>query len=60
MDKEIRFNPDSFQLVQTNTRIMDKKLESKPTTFAKDAFIAEAKAAEGQTKEQLGRKSKAI
>ena len=38
MDKEIRFNPDSFQLVQSNTRIMDKKLETKPTTFLKDAF----------------------
>ena len=38
MDREIRFNPDSFKLVQSNTRIMDKKLETKPTTFAKDAF----------------------
>ncbi|MBR7040745.1 MAG: ABC transporter permease subunit [Clostridia bacterium] len=38
MEKENRFNPDSFKLVQSNTRIMDKKLESRPTTFAKDAF----------------------
>ena len=38
MDKEIRFNPDSFKLVQSNIRITDKKLETKPTTFFKDAF----------------------
>ncbi|MBR6009499.1 MAG: hypothetical protein IK056_10470, partial [Clostridia bacterium] len=38
MDKEIRFKPDSFELVQSNIRITDKKLETKPTTFFKDAF----------------------
>ena len=36
----VEFTPteESFKLVQSNTRIHDKKFETKPTTFAKDAF----------------------
>ena len=37
-DKNIEFRSDDFELVQQNVRIMDKKLDSKPTTFFKDAF----------------------
>ena len=36
--RHIEFKPDDFVLVQQNVRIMDKKLETKPTTFMKDAF----------------------
>ncbi len=32
------FQKDDFVLVQQNKRIMDKKLETKPTTFFRDAF----------------------
>ena len=32
------FREDDFVLVQSDQRIMDKKLETKPTTFLKDAF----------------------
>ena len=32
------FQPDDFDLVQQNERITDKALDSKPTTFLKDAF----------------------
>lgn len=34
----IEFRSDDFKLVQTDVRIMDKKLDTKPTTFLKDAF----------------------
>lgn len=34
----IDFKPDDFTLVQQNVRITDKKLDTKPTTFMKDAF----------------------
>ena len=34
----IEFRSDDFKLVQTDIRIMDKKLDTKPTTFLKDAF----------------------
>lgn len=34
----IEFKSDDFKLVQTDIRITDKKLETKPTTFLKDAF----------------------
>ena len=37
-ERHIDFRPDDFTLVQQNIRIMDKKLETKPTTFLKDAF----------------------
>ena len=37
-ERHIDFRPDDFQLVQQNVRITDKKLETKPTTFLKDAF----------------------
>ena len=37
-ERHIDFRPDDFQLVQQNIRITDKKLETKPTTFLKDAF----------------------
>ena len=37
-DRQIQFKNDDFLLVQQDMRIMDKKLESKPTTFLKDAF----------------------
>ena len=33
-----QFQSDDFVLVQQNIRITDKKLDSKPTTFFKDAF----------------------
>lgn len=36
--RHIDFRSDDFVLVQQNIRIMDKKLETKPTTFMKDAF----------------------
>lgn len=34
----VTFNSDDFVLVQENARIFDKKLETKPTTFFKDAI----------------------
>ena len=34
----IEFRSDDFKLVQTDIRIMDKKLDTKHTTFLKDAF----------------------
>ena len=37
-DREIRFLPDDFKPVQENRQISDTKLETKPTTFLKDAF----------------------
>ena len=37
-ERHIDYRPDDFQLVQQNVRITDKKLETKPTTFLKDAF----------------------
>ena len=36
--KDIEFRDDDFVLVQENVTIKDQKLETKPTTFAKDAF----------------------
>lgn len=35
--KDVIFRDDDFVLIQTNVRMMDKKLETKPTTFFKDA-----------------------
>jgi len=39
-DKNLDFqvNPSDFEFVQRDTKISDKKLETKPTTFIKDAF----------------------
>ncbi|MBR3016094.1 MAG: ABC transporter permease [Clostridia bacterium] len=37
-DKQIEFKSNDFDLVQENIRITDKKLDSKPTTFFKDAL----------------------
>ena len=37
-DEKNTFRPDDFQLVQTDIRITDRQLDSKPTTFFKDAF----------------------
>lgn len=37
-DKPIEFNSNDFDLVQENIKITDKKLDSKPTTFFKDAL----------------------
>ena len=37
-DRNIEFRSDDFVLVQQDQRIMDKKLDSKPTTFMRDAF----------------------
>ncbi len=37
-NREIEFKSDDFVLVHQGTRITDKKLDTKPTTFAKDAF----------------------
>ena len=37
-DKNIEFRSDDFELVQENVLLTDKKLDSKPTTFFKDAF----------------------
>ena len=36
-EKNIQFRDDDFQLIQADKRIMDTKLESKPTTFFRDA-----------------------
>ena len=36
--KNIVFQENDFELVQSETKIKDKKLETKPTTFFKDAF----------------------
>jgi ABC-type dipeptide/oligopeptide/nickel transport system permease subunit len=38
LNNKIEFKSDDFVLVQQGTRITDKKLDTKPTTFAKDAF----------------------
>ena len=37
-EKSIQFRDDDFQLIQADKRIMDTKLESKPTTFFRDAI----------------------
>ena len=37
-EKNIQFRDDDFQLIQADKRIMDTKLESKPTTFFRDAI----------------------
>ena len=37
-EKSIQFRDDDFQLIQTDTRITDTKLDTKPTTFFKDAL----------------------
>ena len=37
-EKSIQFRDDDFQLIQEDIRIMDTKLETKPTTFFKDAL----------------------
>ena len=37
-EKSVQFKDDDFQLIQTNQRIMDTKLETKPTTFFRDAL----------------------
>lgn len=36
--KHIDFKSNDFELIQTDVRITDKKLDTKPTTFFKDAF----------------------
>lgn len=36
--EQFKFNEDSFELVQADKKIHDVKFETKPTTFAKDAF----------------------
>ncbi|MCR5204270.1 MAG: ABC transporter permease [Lachnospiraceae bacterium] len=38
MDNNNDFRPDDFVLVQNKTKIKDKKLETKPTTFFRDAL----------------------
>lgn len=38
-NKVINFRDDDFVLVQKDKRVTDKKLETKPTTFFKDALI---------------------
>ncbi len=37
-EKNIQFRDDDFKLIQTDTRIMDTKLDTKPTTFFRDAL----------------------
>ena len=37
-NKDFNFEADDFVLVQNDIRITDKKLETKPTTFFKDAL----------------------
>ena len=37
-EKSIEFKADDFQLIQTDQRIMDTRLETKPTTFFRDAL----------------------
>ena len=37
-DRNTTFLPGDFDLVQRDQKIMDQKLDSKPTTFLKDAF----------------------
>ena len=37
-DKLVSFQPDDFKLVQQDKTISDLKLDSKPTTFLRDAF----------------------
>ncbi len=39
----VEYRPDDFVLVQENVRISDKKLDTKPTTFFKDAIKRFAK-----------------
>ena len=36
--RDFEFKENDFELVQVDTQIKDKKLETKPTTFLKDAF----------------------
>ena len=38
MEFDFEITKDDFAFVQQDTKISDKKLETKPTTFAKDAF----------------------
>ena len=38
MQNDINFAPDDFEFIQRDMRISDKKLETKPTTFFKDAI----------------------
>lgn len=42
-DKKIEFMPDDFVLVQSDKKIYDTKLQTKPTTFFKDALRRFAK-----------------
>ncbi len=37
-EKSYRFQADDFQLIQQDMRIMDKKLDTRPTTFFRDAI----------------------
>ena len=37
-EKNVQFRDDDFQLIQADKRIMDTKLDSKPTTFFRDAI----------------------
>ena len=37
-DKSVQFRDDDFRLIQEDIRIMDTKLETKPTTFFRDAL----------------------
>ena len=37
-EKNVQFRDDDFQLIQADNRIMDTKLDSKPTTFFRDAI----------------------
>ena len=41
--KPVEFKSDDFVLVQEGVRIADKKLDTKPTTFFKDALKRFAK-----------------
>ena len=36
-EKSVQFKDDDFQLIQADKRIMDSKLDTKPTTFFRDA-----------------------
>ena len=35
-EKSVQFRDDDFRLIQEDIRIMDTKLETKPTTFFKE------------------------
>ena len=43
VDKDYKFEQNDFELIQENVEIKDKKLETKPTTFFKDALRRFAK-----------------